>query len=41
MEAQYLRVLSLVYFLLDLHVLLLLALLQIVDLADIGSIQLR
>lgn len=41
MEAQYLRVFSLVYFLLDLHVLLLLALLQIVDLADIGSIQLR
>lgn len=41
MEAQYFRILSLMYFLLDLHVLLLLALLQIVDLADIGSIQLR
>lgn len=41
MEAQYLRILGLVDFLLDLHVLLLLALLQIVDLADIGGIQLR
>ena len=40
MEAQYLRILSLMDFLLDLHVLLLLALLQIVDLADIGGIEL-
>ena len=40
-EAQDLRILGLVHFLLHLHELLLLALLHLVDLADVGRVELR